>query len=64
MTARDRDKVIALLKSVAAECEGDQDDHKWRTCRHCLAVEELDRRDIRRLVGEFAATHQQGGHQP
>lgn len=51
----DRDKMIALLKSVAAPCEGDQDDHKWRTCRHCLAIEALHSDRIRRQLAAFVA---------
>ncbi len=53
LSRHDRDKIVALLKSVAAECEGDPSDHAWRKCRHCLAVQELDRRDIRKILGEF-----------
>jgi hypothetical protein len=42
------DKGVALLKSLAAECEGlDGDEHAWRRCRHCLAVEALEQRGRR-----------------
>lgn len=53
--AHDYDKTIALLKSVAAPCEtnGDDPDHEWRKCRHCLAVAELDHADVRRRLRAF-----------
>jgi hypothetical protein len=36
------DKAVALLKSLAADHDrGDGTDHEWRTCRACLASEEL-----------------------
>lgn len=57
MTAHDRDLIVALLKSVAAACEtgGNDPDHAWGKCRHCLAVVELDRADIRAWLGAFVA---------
>jgi hypothetical protein len=55
MNQRDRDKIIALLKSVATPCEGDPDDHRWRTCRHCLAVEELENNSVRQQLGVFVS---------
>lgn len=52
--ARDYDKVVALLKSVAAPCETKGDaEHAWRKCRHCLAVAELDLSDIRKMLSVF-----------
>lgn len=53
LSAHDRDKVIALLKSIAAECDNSADD-PWRRCRHCRALVEAHRRDIRVLIGRFA----------
>lgn len=58
-----RDKGVALLKSLAAECDGlDGDEHAWRRCRHCLAVEALEqkgqREELRAVVewiGRLAA---------
>ena len=36
------DKALALLKSMAADHNSDPvEDHAWRTCRACLASEEL-----------------------
>lgn len=55
MTAHDKDKSIALLKSIAADCEAG-DEHAWRKCRHCLAVAELDERGVREMLREFLAT--------
>jgi hypothetical protein len=51
--SRDYDKMMALLKSVAAPCDGGADDHAWRQCRHCLAVQEFERTDIRKLLRTF-----------
>lgn len=46
--ARDYDKTVALLKSVAALCETHGNaEHSWRKCRHCLAVHELDNEMVR-----------------
>lgn len=55
--ARDYDKIVALLKSVAAPCESNAKslEHSWRKCRHCLAVAELDRDDIRTMLSAFLA---------
>lgn len=53
--AHDYDKIVALLKSVAAPCESNARnlEHSWRKCRHCLAIAELDDADIRRMLGAF-----------
>jgi len=53
--ARDYDKIVALLKSIAAPCQSDRKnaEHSWRTCRHCLALQELDYADVRRKLGAF-----------
>ena len=51
--ALQHDKIIALLKSVAAPCDmptKGNPDHAWRKCRHCLAIQELDLSDIRGLL--------------
>jgi hypothetical protein len=51
----DVDKIRALLLSVACEHNPDDDssDHRWRQCRTCLALEELDNRAIRVLLSSF-----------
>lgn len=56
MTKRDRDKAIALLKSLAADCENNlkNDEHSWRRCRHCLAIAECESTDARLLLGALA----------
>ena len=53
--AREYDKIMALLKSVAAPCEesGKNLEHSWRKCRHCLAVVELEYSDIRIALKAF-----------
>ncbi len=53
--SRDYDKIVALLKSVAAPCESHERslEHSWRKCRHCLAVAELERPDIRQMLRTF-----------
>lgn len=53
--ARDYDKTVALLKSVAASCEstGRNPDHAWRRCRHCLAIAELEHADVRARLTAF-----------
>ena len=58
----DRDKVIALLKSLGAECEEPRGngDHAWRRCRHCLAILELEDPAVRTLVRQYAAGLSQG----
>ena len=53
LTAHDRDKARAFLKSLAAECETDDDVHRWRECRHCLAVAALDSAGIRSLLRAY-----------
>lgn len=62
MSPHDRDKVIALLKSVASPCaeaRGGVADHSWRKCRRCLAMEELECDDVRALLTEFLQVHEQ-----
>ena len=53
--ARDYDKIMALLKSVAAPCEvnGKNLEHSWRKCRHCLAIQELELESIRQKLQAF-----------
>ena len=53
--AHDYDRVVALLKSVAAPCELNAKnlEHSWRRCRHCLALAELEHDDVRRMLGAF-----------
>lgn len=57
MTDHDFDRALALLKSVAADHEVNDrhGDHAWRTCRACLAREELDHNGIKPLLREFIA---------
>jgi len=50
--ARDYDKTLALLKSVAEPCDR-EDEHAWRTCRHCLAVNELELSGVRARLRAF-----------
>ena len=50
--SRDYDKIVALLKSVAAPCNA-EGEPGWRRCRHCLAMEEFERADVRRMLGAF-----------
>lgn len=53
--ARSYDKIVALLKSVAAPCESNSRslEHSWRRCRHCLAVQEMEDTDVRRMLSAF-----------
>ena len=53
--ARDYDKIVALLKSVAAPCESNAKnlEHSWRKCRHCLAVHEFELISVRRMLSAF-----------
>ena len=53
--ARDYDKTVALLKSVAAPCEtnGKTLEHSWRKCRHCLAIAELEHEHVRLMIDAF-----------
>ena len=54
--AGDHDKIIALLTSVADECVWiEADDHGRSECRHCLAVDAFQRRQIRTLLAAFLA---------
>ncbi len=55
--AVDLNKIIALLKSVAAPCESNSRnlEHSWRKCRHCLAIAELEHDDVRQSVGQLIA---------
>jgi hypothetical protein len=56
MTAHDYDKALALVKSLAAPCDGGPTVHAWRRCRHCLAVNELDDKGVRELLRAFIET--------
>lgn len=47
------DKVLAVLKSVAAPHAEGKAEHSWRKCRHCLAVQELEVEEIGDLLGEL-----------
>jgi hypothetical protein len=53
--ARDYDKIMALLKSIAAPCQSDRKnaEHSWRNCRHCLAIAELEQDDVRAKLQVF-----------
>ena len=52
--AREYDKTVALLKSVAAPCETHGGlEHSWPTCRHCLAMQELEDVDVRLMLRTF-----------
>jgi hypothetical protein len=53
--ARDYDKTVALLKSIAAPCQSDRRnaEHSWRHCRHCLAVAELEDSEVRARLAAF-----------
>ncbi len=55
--AVDLDKIVALLKSVAATCEDVKasGEHEWRKCRHCLALQELDYKDNRKRLSNLLA---------
>lgn len=52
---RDYDRIMALLKSIATDCDNPTE-HAWRKCRHCLATQELDRPSIRKQLSEFIQT--------
>ena len=48
----DVDKVRALLKSLCVPCD-DNDEHTWRTCRRCLASEEIETESARKLLVSY-----------
>ena len=52
LSAKGRDKAATLLKLIAADC-ADGDEHEWRTCPHCLAVEELGHNGVRALLRAY-----------
>ena len=57
-----RDKVLALLKSLATDCD-DTDEHRWTQCRHCLASFELKGSSrARQRLRAFIAETQQGSN--
>jgi hypothetical protein len=60
--SRDYDKIIALLKSVAAPCESNAKnlEHSWRKCRHCLAINELELSNVRKMLGAFIVAVEAG----
>jgi hypothetical protein len=53
--SRDYDKIIAILKSVAAPCDSNAKnlEHSWRKCRHCLALQELELMNVRKMLSAF-----------
>jgi hypothetical protein len=55
MREHDYDKIVALLKSVAAPCESSKKslEHSWRRFRHCLAVAELEHAGVRAALSAF-----------
>lgn len=57
LTAHDRDKVLAIMKSLSASCgtQRGSGDHAWRKCRHCLAQQETDHEDVRELIRRFVS---------
>jgi hypothetical protein len=48
------DKALALLKSLACECD-QTDEHDWHKCRACLAQEELGHKGVKLMVRNFLA---------
>ena len=50
--AHDYDMTMALLKSIAQPCDR-EDEHAWRRCRHCLAVNELSLSSVRARLKAF-----------
>jgi hypothetical protein len=50
--ATEAEKGLAILKSIAADCDGldGNDEHAWRKCRRCLAVNMLDEHPTRRAL--------------
>jgi hypothetical protein len=50
-------KALKLLEALSEECEVMTDgDHEWRTCRACLAREELDHKGVRQMLRDLLAT--------
>jgi hypothetical protein len=48
-------KALKLLEAIAEPHDQPEgDDHAWRRCRRCLALEEAGREHGRKLIGEIA----------
>lgn len=53
MTDREK-KAWKLIEALAEPCEQpDGDDHAWRRCRRCLALQELDTKGARSLLRDL-----------
>jgi hypothetical protein len=47
-------KALKLMEAISEECRVMTDgDHAWRTCRSCLAREELDHRGVKEMLRDL-----------
>ena len=54
-------KALKLIEAISEECNVNTDgDHAWRTCRACLAREELDHRGVRQMLRDLLAALRAG----
>ena len=56
-----RQKALKLLEALSEECNVMTDgDHAWRTCRACLAREELDHKGVRAMLRDLLTAIRNG----
>jgi diphthamide synthase subunit DPH2 len=58
-------KALKLIEALSEECNVKTDgDHAWRTCRACLAREELDHKGVRQMLRDLLAAIRLEGDKP